>query len=83
MKKPELTRAQSIAKGVAIDSHKRRIYNLETEIESLRNRLEIVEADFDMPRTDREKESEVIIRRLTLLQYEIDIRKETVKWLSS
>ena len=83
VKKPELTKAQSIAKEVAIELHKRRIHNLKIEVVKLRQELKTLETDFDMSRVDREKRSDTIIRRLALLQYEIDTRKETIQWLSS
>jgi len=44
--------------------------------------LEIVESNFDESRIKREKDSDTLIRRITLLKYEIEIREGLVKWLS-
>ena len=81
-KRPKLTREQKLVKENAIRLHKIRINNLSEEFEELSTKLEKVESDFDMNRSKREKESDTIIRRMSILEYEIEIREGLVKWLS-
>ena len=81
-KKPTLTADQKVAKGVAITKHRRRIRNLSEELEQISNKLESVESDFNKTRNEREKESDAIIRRMTFIKYEIEIREGLTKWLS-
>ena len=80
--RPKLNREQQMAKDGAIRQHKIRISNLSDEFEQLSAKLEVVESDFDVPKTKREKHSDTIIRRMSLLKYEIEIREGLVKWLS-
>lgn len=80
--KPKLSREHQMAKENAIRLHKIRISNLSNEFEELSSMLEIVESNFDESRIKREKDSDTLIRRMTLLKYEIEIREGLVKWLS-
>lgn len=80
--RPKLNREQQMVKENAIRLHKIRIENLNNEFEELSAKLEIVESDFDMNKTKREKDSDTLIRRMSLLKYEIEIREGLVKWLS-
>ena len=80
--KPKLTSIQKLAKTNAIRLHNIRIENLNTEIEELSARLEKIESNFDSPRASKEKESDMIIRRMSLLKYEIEIREGLIRWLS-
>lgn len=82
IKRKELTAEQKIAKAVAIIKHRTRVANLNKELEQISNTLEMTELDFDSTKTEREKKSDTIIRRITLLKYEIDIREGLIKWLS-
>ena len=52
------------------------------EFEQLSAELENVESAFDVPKAKREKDSDTIIRRMSLLKYEIEIREGLVRWLS-
>ena len=58
------------------------IENLHDEFEMLSAKLERIESDFDNPKAVKEKDSNNIIRRMSLLKYEIEIREGLVKWLS-
>ena len=80
--KRELTREQSLSKASAIRSHKIRIDNLKDELNCMYEDLEAIESDFDSPRSKNSKISDTIIRRMTLIKYEIEIREGLVKWLS-
>ena len=84
-KEPErikLTDHQRTIKEGAIRLHKVRIENLNEEFEGLSAKLEKIESVFDVPRSFKEKESDLIIRRMSLLKHEIEIREGLVKWLS-
>ena len=59
-----------------------RISNLNDEFEELSSKLKEVESDFDSSKSKREKESDTVIRRMSILKYEIEIREGLVKWLS-
>lgn len=80
--KPKLTSQQKMVREGAIRLHRIRIENLSEEFEELSAKLESLESDFGIPRTLKEKESDLIIRRMSLLKYEIEIREGLVKWLS-
>ena len=81
-KRKPLTDDQKVAKGVAITRHRRRIRNLNEELEQISNKLEVTETDFNGTRNEREKESDRIIRRMTFIKYEVEIREGLIKWLS-
>lgn len=72
----------AVTRRSAVERHKKRIDNLNCELEQLFNELELTESNFDMVRNEREKRSDAIIRRIALIKYEIDVREELVKWLS-
>ena len=80
--RPQLNREQQMSKDNAIRLHKIRISNLNDEFEELASKLEIVEANFDQPQAKRDKSSDTIIRRMSLLKYDIEVREGLVKWLS-
>lgn len=82
LERPKLTREQQLAKVNAVRLHKVRISNLNDEFEQLSTELEEIESNLDMSKTKREKDSDTIIRRMSLLKYEIEIREGLVKWLS-
>ena len=81
-KRVKLSREHQMVKEGAIRLHKIRISNLNDEFEQLSTKLESVESDFDTTKSKREKDSDTIIRRMSLLKYEIEIREGLVKWLS-
>lgn len=66
----------------AIRQHQGKIDNLNEELIELTNNLEFIELDFNAPKAKREKDSDTIIRRMSIIKYEIEIRKGLVKWLS-
>jgi len=78
----KLNREQQLAKTNAIRLHKIRISNLNDEFEELSLKLESISSDFDLPQAKRDKESDTVIRRMSILKNEIDIREGLVKWLS-
>jgi len=61
--------------------HNNRISNLKNEYEVLSRKLKDVELDVDMAKSEKDKSSDRLIRRMTLLRYEINIREELVRWL--
>ena len=79
---PGLTFDQKNAKTAAIASHKKRVLNLREELEQISRNLKSVEINFDRTRNERKEESNNIIRRMTFLKYEIDIREGLIEWLS-
>lgn len=81
-KKVSLTKAQRMVKVSAIRKHRNRIYNLENEIKDLTSKLKSLETDLSPSRQNIDKTSDNIIRRMSLLKYEIDIREGIIKWLS-
>lgn len=81
-KGPPLTKSQEAAKAVAISAHKTRTNNLNLELEQISEKLKLLESNFDIGRNDKEKASNAYIKRMTLIQYEINIREELVEWLS-
>ena len=81
-KKPPLSKEHQMVKSQAIQSHRNRVTNLEREFEQLSLNLESIESDFDAPRSKKQKDSDTIIRRMSTLKYEIEIREGLIKWLS-
>ena len=61
--------------------HNNRISNLKNEYDVLSRKLKDVELDIDMSKNEKDKLSDRLIRRMTLLRYEINIREELVRWL--
>ena len=81
-KRPVLSKVHQMAKASAIFSHKNRVSNLNDEFKQLSLDLESIESDFDTPRTKKQKNTDTIIRRMSILKYEIEIREGLIKWLS-
>ena len=82
VKEKPLSKDQRRIKANAIESHRRRISNLGEEFEQLSIKLESLEEDFSITKTEKQKESDTLIRRMTLIRYEMEIREGLVKWLS-
>ena len=74
---PEVKENKKIAK----DRHLARVVNLRDEFEVLSGELVETELNVAMARSEKEKSSDKIIRRMTLIKYEIDIREGLLKWL--
>lgn len=81
-KRRQLTDDQRFVKLHAIDNHEKRITNLNEEFERLSNKLENSSIDIAMTKIEREKFTDRIVRRMAIIRYEIDIRRELTKWLS-
>lgn len=81
-KLPKLTREQQLSKSNAIQQHRNRINNLNEEFEQRSAELESLESNYDIPKSQKQKTSDILIRRMTLLRYEIEIREGLLKWLS-
>jgi hypothetical protein len=75
------TEGQKLQRASAILRHKRIATNLKNEYEVLAYQLRDAETDEDVPRSEREKVSDRIIARMTMLKHEIDIREELLQWL--
>ncbi len=68
--------------GLAIVRHNKRISNLNDELEGLESDLRTLESDLDIISKDKRDSSNVMIRRIVLIKYEVGVREELVKWLS-
>ena len=62
--------------------HSKRIGNLNEEIEVIRTNLKILHLESDEPISAVKKQVDVLITRLTHLQYEVEIREDCLKWLT-
>ena len=62
--------------------HSKRIDNLSEEIEVIRTNLKILHLECDEPISAVKKQVDVLITRMTHLQYEVGIREECLKWLT-
>ena len=80
--KPHIKSENISAAAVAKASHKKRIDNLNQELSQIKNEIESNELDFIAIKAEREKKSNDLIRRMTLIRYEIDIREGVIQWLS-
>jgi hypothetical protein len=78
----KLSDEQKSTRQYAISLHSRRIDNLKAEFSRLSLELEKVELDSTSPRQLREKNSDTLIRRMTIIEYEIKIREGLIRWLS-
>lgn len=63
----------------AISHHENRINNLRDEFESLSSVIHNIEVVSNKPN----KEIDTAIFRMCLIKYEVDIREDLLKWLSS
>lgn len=66
---------------VSSHRHEARVENLRNELVRLSNRLGLVEVDSIMTKTDKDKCIDSIVKRMTFIRYEIDIREGLLKWL--
>ena len=80
-KKNEDTAEERVSKNISKDRHSARIANLRDEFEQLSNMLVETELNIAMARSEKEKQSDKLIKRMTLIKYEIDIREGLLKWL--
>jgi len=74
-KETNISNAHSIKKKQIRDRHKVRINNLNEELEKLYSELDFVENNMELPRGEVKKTSDRIIKRMTLIKYEVDIRE--------
>lgn len=80
--KPLLSEVQRKLAIAAINGHKARISNLIEELERLTIDLSSIDTEISKTKAEKNKKTDNIIRRMTLIKYEIDIREELIKWLS-
>ena len=80
-KKTEDTLEEKTTKKIAKDRHSARVVNLRDELEQLSNALVETELSTAVTRSEKEKQSDKMIRRMALIRYEIDIREGLLKWL--
>jgi len=80
--KAKVSKNNNTAKALANLRHQKIIDNLNIELEALFKKLKATETNLDMAKSEREKVSDNTIRRITLIEYEIGIREELIKWLS-
>lgn len=76
------TPGQHFAITSAVMRHGKKIKSLQEEFESLAYELQNTEINTDLPRADREKASDRIITRMTLLKNELEIREELLNGLN-
>lgn len=76
------SKADSLQRAIAITKHENRINNLDEELITLSSKLKENEGNFEIPKSAREKTSDTIIRRMTIIRYEIEIREGLIEWLS-
>ena len=72
---------QKVNKKNIEDRYRIRISNLTEEFEKLSRQLRSTELDLDVTKVEKVKLSDRLIRRMTLLKNEIDIREGLLKWL--
>ena len=80
-KKTEDTLEEKTTKKIAKDRYSARVVNLRDELEQLSNALVETELSTAVTRSEKEKQSDKMIRRMALIRYEIDIREGLLKWL--
>ena len=80
-KKPTLTPTQKMNRQLVTRRHESRIENLKDELGKIGRELERIELDMEMPKSVKAKQSDLIIKRMSLVDYEIGIRENLLKWL--
>lgn len=78
---PKLSPDQVISRRTINQRHVNRIKNLEEEFDSLSNELKEAEFNSNMTKVEREKLSDHLVRRMTFIKHEIEIRRGLLKWL--
>ena len=70
---------------LAIQRHKTRVDNLNEEYVTLSAKLISLESEKDsgVLRSELNKEVDAIIFRMAIIKYEVDVREDLLKWLSS
>lgn len=84
-KEQEVKKAESLnqkANKKNIESrYRNRINNLKDEFEILSRQLKDLELGIEITKSEKDKQSERLIRRMTLLKHEIEIREGLIRWL--
>lgn len=65
----------------ASQKHKTRISNLEEELEICASNLKNIHLDDEIPGAILNKQANIIIIRMTFIKYELEIRRDLIKWL--
>lgn len=76
-----LSKVQIINNTLAKKHHETRIANLTIEFNTLSDKVKKKELDINIPKNLKHKETDLMIRRMSILKNEIDIRKDLSKWL--
>lgn len=67
-------------KNVAL-KHIKRINNLNAELEVIMREEKENESNLEITKAEKDKTSSRLIRRMTLIKYEVGIREELLQWL--
>lgn len=61
--------------------HEKRINNLNAELKTIMRDEKELESNLKITKVERDKTSNRLIRRMTLIKYEVGIREELLQWL--
>lgn len=77
-----ITDDQAKAVKLAIANHKTRVENLREQMTLLGKEIEHTHLDISVTTSERNKKIHSLVRRVTLIRYELEIREELIRWLS-
>jgi len=66
---------------LVIRRHKSRVENLHEELKNLGRELETLELNTEIPKSTKSKQSDLTIKRMVLIEYELGIRENLLRWL--
>lgn len=75
------TPVQRMNRELVAKRHRSRIENLHDELEAIDKKLGALELDTETPKGVKAKQSDLIIKRMVLIEYEIGIRENLLRWL--
>jgi len=75
------TPVQNMNRELVIRRHKSRVENLHEELKNLGRELETLELDTEIPKGTKSKQSDLTIKRMVLIEYELGIRENLLQWL--
>ena len=77
----EKTTEQELHNRNIVLKHEKRINNLNAELETIMRDEKELESNLNITKVERDKTSNRLIRRMTLIKYEVGIREELLQWL--
>jgi len=78
---PRRTPIQNMNRELVTRRHRARMENLSEELRSVGRELKEIELDVELSKSVKAKQSDRIIKRMALIEYETDIRENLLKWL--